>query len=187
MTDDQLVSMYAIGDNQAFETLLFRYKDKIYTYIHLITRNRELSEDIFQETFIKAITCIRQGRYLHSNKFLPWINRIAYNLVIDHFRKDKREPILYSDDDDMLCAKTPIELSIEDTMVYEQTLRDLMHLVEYLPQNQQDIVRMRFFEGLTFSEIAEESNMSVNTALGRLRYALINMRKLAKKHTLIAR
>ncbi len=182
LTDEHLVKMYAVGDNKAFETLLFRYKDKVYTYIYLIVHNRELAEDIFQETFIKAITCIKQGRYAHTNKFLPWVNRIAYNLVIDHFRKEKRENVFSSDEDELFNTNSPLELSIEDVMLHEQNLNDVVYLMEHLPQQQKQVVHMRFFEQLSFQEIADETNVSVNTALGRMRYALINMRKLAKEY-----
>lgn len=186
LTDQQLVKMYAAGDNQAFETLLFRHKDKVYTYIFHILRNRELSEDIFQETFIKAINVIREGRYTDSGKFLPWINRIAYNMIIDHFRKSKRENVFTCDDEEMFQQFLSTEQSVEDVLVHEQLLGDVVQLLDYLPQTQHDVVRMRVFEELSFLEIAAETNVSLNTALGRMRYALINLRKLAVEKDILA-
>ena len=186
LTDQQLVKMYAAGDNQAFETLLFRHKDKVYTYIFHILRNRELSEDIFQETFIKAINVIREGRYTDSGKFLPWINRIAYNMIIDHFRKSKRENVFTCDDEEMFQQFLSTEQSVEDVLVHEQLLGDVVQLLDYLPQTQHDVVRMRVFEELSFLEIAAETNVSLNTALGRMRYALINLRKLAVEKNILA-
>ena len=186
LADNQLVEMYAAGNNQAFDTLLFRHKDKVYSYIFLIVRNRELTEDIFQETFIKAINVIRQGRYVDSGKFLPWINRIAYNLIIDYFRKSKRENVFTCDDNEVFNQYVQAECSVEDILVHEQVLVDVLQLLDYLPQNQHDIVRMRIFEGLSFQEIADETNVSLNTALGRMRYALINLRKLAMENNILA-
>jgi RNA polymerase sigma factor (sigma-70 family) len=144
-------------------------------------RDKELTEDIFQETFIKAITTIQQGRYYDSGKFLAWINRIAHNLVIDHFRKQKNENTISADsyDYDIFQHADISDLSIEDILSNEQVLRDVVKMVNYLPTVQQEVVRMRFFENLSFKEIAEKTDVSINTALGRMRYALLNMRKLA--------
>jgi len=181
LTDDELVRMFEIGDNQAFENLLLRYKSKVYTYIYMIVRNRELSEDIFQDTFIKAIATIQQGRYVESGKFLAWINRIAHNLIIDHFRKEKNENTISADavDYDIVNNAKLSEKSIEETLSNEQVLVDVVHLINFLPQSQQHVIRMRFFEDLSFKEIAEKTDVSINTALGRMRYALLNMRKIA--------
>lgn len=184
LTDEELVKLYAQGNNGAFEVLLARYKNKVYTHIYMIVRRRELTEDIFQDTFIKAITSIRQGHYTESGKFLPWINRIAYNLIIDYFRKGKNENTVSNDgaDYDMLNNASLYDRSIEDTMVNEQVLSDVVRLIHFLPETQQKVVRMRFFEELSFQEIAENTGVSINTALGRMRYALINMRRLAMEH-----
>lgn len=182
LTDDELVKMYGIGNNQAFEILLLRYKSKVYSYIYMIVRNRELSEDIFQDTFIKAIATIQQGRYVESGKFLAWINRIAHNLIIDHFRREKNENTISSDavDYDIVNNNAKLsEKSIEETMSNEQVLADVVHLINLLPQSQQRVIRMRFFEDLSFKEIAEKTDVSINTALGRMRYALLNMRRIA--------
>jgi RNA polymerase sigma factor (sigma-70 family) len=181
LTDDILVKSYVEGNNAAFEVLLTRYQSKVYYYIFQIVRDKELTEDIFQETFIKAITTIQQGRYYDSGKFLAWINRIAHNLVIDHFRKQKNENTISADsyDYDIFQHADISDLSIEDILSNEQVLRDVVKMVNYLHTVQQEVVRMRFFENLSFKEIAEKTDVSINTALGRMRYALLNMRKLA--------
>jgi len=181
LADEELVRLYEIGNNQAFEILLLRYKSKVYTYIFLIVRNRELAEDIFQDTFIKAIATIQQGRYVETGKFLAWINRIAHNLIIDHFRRVKNENTFSADavDYDITNLSSLSEKSVEDTISNEQVLNDVVHLVNQLPPSQQKVIRMRYFEDLSFKEIAEETNVSINTALGRMRYALLNMRKIA--------
>jgi len=181
LADEELVRLYEVGNNQAFEILLLRYKSKVYTYIFLIVRNRELAEDIFQDTFIKAIATIQHGRYVETGKFLAWINRIAHNLIIDHFRRVKNENTFSADavDYDITNLSSLSEKSVEDTISNEQVLNDVVHLVNKLPPSQQKVIRMRYFEDLSFKEIAEETNVSINTALGRMRYALLNMRKIA--------
>ena len=184
LTDDELLKLYETGDNQAFEILLTRYKSKVYTYIFLIVRNRELTEDIFQDTFIKAISTIQQGRYIESGKFLGWVNRIAHNLIIDHFRREKNENTFSADavDYDIVNNAKLSEKSIEDTMSNEQVLADVVHLIDMLPHSQQKVIRMRYFEDLSFKEIAERTDVSINTALGRMRYALLNMRRIAAEN-----
>jgi len=182
-TDDELVKLYRKGNNQAFEVLLNRYQSKVYTYIFLIVRNRELTEDIFQDTFIKAISTIQQDRYVESGKFLAWINRIAHNLIIDYFRREKNENTFSVEGinfDIMNCTRFS-EKSMEDVLSNEQVFTDVVHLVDKLPPSQQAVVKMRFFENLSFKEIAEKTNVSINTALGRMRYALINLRKIAEE------
>lgn len=181
LTDDELVKSYEAGNNKAFEILMLRYKSKSYTYIYLIVRNRELAEDIFQDTFIKAIATIQQGRYVESGRFLAWINRIAHNLIIDHFRREKNENTFSADavDYDIVNNAKLSEKSVEDTLSNEQVLADVVHLIDYLPANQQKVIRMRYFEDLSFKEIAEKTDVSINTALGRMRYALLNMRRIA--------
>jgi len=179
--DEQLVSLYEQGNNTAFEVLMMRYKSKVYAYIFQIVRDRELTEDIFQDTFIKAIVTIQQGRYSESGKFLGWINRIAHNLIIDHFRREKNENTVSADDFeyDIVNSSKLSDLSIEDILSNEQVLNDVVRMVGFLPAVQQEVVRMRFFEDLSFKEIAEKTQVSINTALGRMRYALLNMRKMA--------
>jgi len=184
LTDDELVKLYEIGNNQAFEILLLRHKSKVYSYIYLVVRNRELTEDIFQDTFIKAIATIQQGRYVESGKFLAWINRIAHNLIIDHFRREKNENTFSADavDYDIVNNAKLSEKSVEDTMSNEQVLADVVQLIDFLPPSQQSVIRMRYFEDLSFKEIAEKTNVSINTALGRMRYALLNMRRIAAEN-----
>ncbi len=184
LTDDELVKLYEAGNNKAFEILMLRYKSKSYTYIYLIVRNRELAEDIFQDTFIKAIATIQQGRYIESGKFLAWINRIAHNLIIDHFRREKNENTFSADavDYDIVNNAKLSEKSVEDTISNEQVLADVVHLIDFLPATQQKVIRMRYFEDLSFKEIAEKTDVSINTALGRMRYALLNMRRIAEEN-----
>ena len=184
LTDEILVKLYEDGNNQAFEILLSRYKSKVYTYIYLIVRNKELTEDIFQETFIKAIATIQQGRYVETGRFLGWVNRIAHNLIIDHFRREKNENTFSADglEYDIINNSKLSEKSVEDTINNEQVLTDVIHLIDYLPQSQQEVVRMRFFEDLSFKEIAERTEVSIKTALGRMRYALLNMRRIAHEN-----
>lgn len=184
LTDDKLVKLYEDGNNDAFEVLLSRYKSKVFSYIFLIVRNRELTEDIFQDTFIKAIATIQQGRYVESGKFLGWINRIAHNLIIDHFRREKNENTFSADgmEYDVINNSSLSEKSVEDTMSNEQVLADVVRLIEFLPESQRSVVRMRYFEDLSFKEIAEKTDVSINTALGRMRYALMNMRRIAQEN-----
>ncbi len=181
LADEQLVQLYENGKNEAFEVLLTRYKSRVYTYIFLIVRNKELTEDIFQDTFIKAIATIQQGRYVESGRFLGWINRIAHNLIIDHFRREKNENTFSTDglEYDYVNNSKHSEKSVEDVLSNEQVLRDVVHLVEFLPDSQKEVVKMRYFEELSFKEIAERTEVSINTALGRMRYALMNMRRMA--------
>lgn len=181
LADEQLVQLYENGKNEAFEVLLTRYKSRVYTYIFLIVRNKELTEDIFQDTFIKAIATIQQGRYVESGRFLGWINRIAHNLIIDHFRREKNENTFSTDglEYDYVNNSKHSEKSVEDVLSNEQVLRDVVHLVEFLPDTQKEVVKMRYFEELSFKEIAERTEVSINTALGRMRYALMNMRRMA--------
>lgn len=184
LTDDELVKLYETGNNKAFEILMLRYKSKSFTYIYLIVRNRELAEDIFQDTFIKAISTIQQGRYVESGKFLAWINRIAHNLIIDHFRREKNENTFSADavDYDIVNNAKLSEKSVEDSLSNEQVLADVVHLIDFLPISQQKVIRMRYFEDLSFKEIAEKTDVSINTALGRMRYALLNMRRIAAEN-----
>lgn len=185
LTDKQLVNKYIEGENAAFGVLLSRHQSKVYFYILKITQDKELAEDLFQDTFIKAITSIQQGKYVENGKFLGWIYRIAHNLVIDHFRREKNINEFSADsyDYDFISNSAHLSgLSIEDIISNEQVLRDVVKLIEFLPPAQQEVVRMRYFEELSFKEIAEKTDVSINTALGRMRYALANMRKIAKEH-----
>jgi len=181
LADEKLVRLFERGNSKAFEVLLLRYKSKVFAYIFLFARNRELAEDIFQDTFIKAIQTIQQGKYIESGKFLAWVNRIAHNLIIDYFRREKNENTFSADgfEYDIIGDSKLSEKSIEDVLSNEQVLRDVVQLIDFLPPSQQSVVRMRFFEELSFKEIAEKTDVSINTALGRMRYALLNMRRIA--------
>ncbi len=183
MTDEALVALYSKGNNQAFDILLERYKDKLYSYIYFSVRNDELAEDIFQETFVKAIVTIQQGRYTENGKFIAWLTRIAHNLVIDFFRQEKNENVV-SNDETEVDLFNDVKLSddnIETKLVNDQVLRDVRRLVDFLPDNQREVVYMRFYQDLSFKEISEITGVSINTALGRMRYALLNLRRMAEE------
>ncbi len=183
LTDEQLVAAYAQGDNKAFDALLMRHKQRLFSYIYQLVRDSDLADDIFQETFVKAITTIRQGRYHDFGKFSAWLYRIARNLAVDSFRADKSEGTLSTDDCnyDILNRRDLAEDTVEDIMVDLQIEEDLRRLVDRLPDNQREVVTMRFYRDLSFKEIAEQTGVSINTALGRMRYALLNLRRMAKE------
>lgn len=184
LTDDMLVAAYADGDNKAFDTLLLRHQSRVFSYIYSIVKNHDIADDIFQETFIKAITTIRQGHYAESGKFASWITRIAHNLIIDYYRQEKTEAMVSADDEtaDVLNRKDLSEGNIEDLLVDLQIEKDVHKIIEALPENQREVLTMRFFRDMSFKEIAEATGVSINTALGRMRYALINMRRIAAEH-----
>lgn len=187
MTSDQeLVQSYLNGHDNAFEVLLARHKDRIYTQIVLLVRDNDLADDIFQEAFMKAIRTLKQGKYNEEGKFLPWILRIAHNLSIDHFRKTKKMPSVRSDGNyDVFGAMAQDDLNVEEKLITDTIHGDVRKLIDRLPQEQREVVIMRHYEGLSFKEIADRCDVSINTSLGRMRYALINMRKLAEQHNVI--
>lgn len=187
MTDEELVISYSIGNNLAFDELLFRHQKNVFNYIYFIIRNREMAEDVFQETFIKAITTIKQGRYTENGKFRAWIMRIAHNLVIDYFRQERNENTVSNDETeiDLLNNANLCEDTIEDRIVYSQILEDVKKLIHYLPQSQREVLEMRYYQGLSFKEISEQTGISINTALGRMRYAILNIRKMAEENGII--
>jgi RNA polymerase sigma-70 factor (ECF subfamily) len=187
MTDEELVVAYAHGDNTAFDILLNRYKSNIYSYIYFIVRNREMAEDIFQETFVKAIITIKQGRYTENGKFRAWINRIAHNLIIDNYRQEKNEQTISNDECevDLLNNYKLSDGTIEDEIVKEQILSDVKKLINYLPANQKEVLILRYYQDLSFKEIADITGVSINTALGRMRYAILNMRRMAEEKNMI--
>ncbi len=186
-TDEQLVAAYASGDNEAFDALLLRHKSRLFTYIVQMVRDRDLADDIFQETFVKAITTIRQGRYSDFGKFSAWITRIARNLAIDSFRAEKSEATVSTDDTnfDVLNRRELSEETVEDAMIDLQIEHDVRRLVDELPEPQREVLMMRFYKNFSFKEIAEMTGVSINTALGRMRYAILNMRRLAREKELI--
>jgi RNA polymerase sigma-70 factor (ECF subfamily) len=179
-SDQELVRQYLNGEQSSIEKLIRKYKDKVYTYILLMVKNEHLAQDIFQETFIKVIKSLHKGKYQESGKFVSWVIRIAHNLIIDHFRKNKQTRF-YSNDDyemDIFNSKKFSDKTIEDDIVKDQIVNDVKKLIEYLPEEQKEVVLLRHYGGLSFKEIAEQTGVSINTALGRMRYALINLRKL---------
>ncbi|HYG04540.1 MAG TPA: RNA polymerase sigma factor [Chryseosolibacter sp.] len=177
-SDSQLVSLYQNGNEEAFEMLLSRHKSKIYTAIYLIVKDRYTAEDLLQETFVKAINTIRGGRYNEEGKFLPWVSRIAHNLAIDHFRKEKRYPeVVLEDGSRLFNSMNFIEESIEDKQVMRETRGKLRNFIKELPVEQKQVLIMRHYLDMSFQEIATRTGVSINTALGRMRYALINLRK----------
>ena len=187
LADDMLVARYSKGDNKAFDELLARYQSKLFNYIYFIVRSQEIAEDIFQETFVKAITTIQQGRYTASGKFGAWLTRIAHNMIIDGFRQERNENTISNDETevDLLNDVDLCDDNIEMQMVNEQTLSDVRRLVDALPDNQREVVYMRFYQDLSFKEIAEITGVSINTALGRMRYALLNMRRIAEEKHIV--
>jgi len=187
MTDEDLVVAYAQGNNDAFDILLNRYKASVYSYIYYIVRNREMTEDIFQDTFVKAIMTIKQGRYTESGKFKAWINRIAHNLIIDYYRQEKNENTISNDDCemDLLNNAKLADGTVEDFMIKEQILSDVKRLIDYLPDNQKEVLILRYYQELSFKEIADITGVSINTALGRMRYAILNMRRMAEEKNMI--
>lgn len=183
MTDEQLVKAYAQGNNDAFDILLKRHQDRIFNYILRIVKNEDVANDIFQDTFMKAIMTIRQGRYTENGKFPAWISRIAHNLIIDYYRQEKSEnrQSCDSEDVDILNRKELSEATIEDMIISEQINDDVHYLIDELPELQQEVLKMRYYCNLSFKEIAEATGVSINTALGRMRYAILNMRRIAKE------
>ncbi|MCQ2066387.1 MAG: sigma-70 family RNA polymerase sigma factor [Bacteroidaceae bacterium] len=181
LTDDELVGLYSAGSNEAFDVLLSRYKDKLFAYIIFIVRKRDVADDIFQDTFVKAVTTLQRGGYTSSGKFGAWLTRIAHNLIIDYFRQDRNGNVVSNDesDVDLLNNASLCEQNIEDRMVNVQILSDVRRLVSMLPDNQREVVFMRYYQDLSFKEISDITGVSINTALGRMRYALINIRKMA--------
>lgn len=181
MTDDMLVTLYLEGNNSAFDTLLSRHQDRLFNYIYFIVRSKEVAEDIFQETFVKAIVTLQQGRYTNDGKFAAWITRIAHNLVIDQFRIERNENTVSNDETeiDLLNNAKLSEGNIENRMVNEQVLKDVRMLIDELPDCQREVVFMRYYQDMSFKEIADITGVSINTALGRMRYAVLNMRRIA--------
>lgn len=190
VNDQDLIKSYIAGNESAFETLILRHKDKVFGYIYSKVRDEELANDVFQDTFVKVIHTLKSDKYNEEGKFLPWVLRIAHNLVIDHFRRNAKMPIVgrssnTDDDFDIFSILRLEDCTVEDELVMEQIFDDLRNLVEFLPDDQKEVVKLRHFMGMSFKDIAERTDVSINTALGRMRYALINLRKMIEEHDLM--
>jgi RNA polymerase sigma factor (sigma-70 family) len=184
--DSVLVNNYINGHEKSLEILIIRHKQRIFSFILSKVSDREVAEDIFQDTFIKVINTLKRGAYNEEGKFLPWVMRISHNLIIDHFRRNKRLPKFNNTDDfDIFDVLSDEMLSIENQIIKSQILEDVRNLIEELPEDQKEVLLMRMYRDMSFKEIAENTDVSINTALGRMRYALINLRKLIEKHNII--
>ncbi|CAI8281777.1 MAG: RNA polymerase sigma factor CarQ [Flavobacteriales bacterium] len=186
LPDNILIQQYLSGNNEAFETLLNRYKQRIYSFIYSKIKDRELADDVFQDTFIKVIKTLKKGTYNDEGRFLSWVMRIAHNLIVDHFRRKQRMPMYESHDSDkdvFYRVSEPTQ-NIEDLLINTQIKEDLNILINELPKNQLEVLHMRLYQDMSFKEIAERTNVSINTSLGRMRYGLINLRKLIDERNL---
>ena len=181
-----MVQAYIKGDHSAIEVLINKHSSKVYTYILLTIKNQQLAEDLFQETFIKVIQSLRGGKYKDNGKFLSWVIRIAHNLIIDHFRKEKQMNTVSNDDTevDLFNSKKLSDSNIEELIINSQIKSEIRVLINELPDDQREVVLLRHYGGLSFKEIADQTDVSINTALGRMRYALINLRKLIQEKKL---
>ena len=184
--DNELISSYLNGDESALKELIEKHQKRIFTYILLSVNNRELAEDIFQDTFIKVVNTLRSGNYKEEGKFVQWVMRIANNLKIDYFRKVQRMPTFESSEDfDIFDVLNGTDASVEQKLIEEQINHDVKSLVQLLPDEQREVLEMRIYDEISFKDIAAITNVSINTALGRMRYALINLRKLIKENNVI--
>ena len=183
LSDQELVSRYINGSEFALEELINRHKDRVFGYINMMVKDSALSNDIFQDAFIKVVRTLKNGNYNEEGKFLPWVLRICHNLVIDHFRKAKRMPTFKGTDDfdifDTLKMEDP---NVDQQLAWDQVKKDLHKMIDCLPEEQKQVLKMRLFCEMSFKEIAEETNVSINTALGRMRYAVINIRKMMEQN-----
>jgi RNA polymerase sigma-70 factor (ECF subfamily) len=186
ITDATLVSNYIKGDERALEILITRHKQKIYSFIYSKVYDRDVAEDIFQDTFIKVIKTLKRGAYNEEGKFLPWVMRISHNLVIDFFRKNNRMPKFDNAGEfSIFSVLSDTSLNAEKTIIKEQVENDVRRLVDELPEDQREVLLMRIYNDMSFKEISERTGVSINTALGRMRYALINLRKIIEKHNIV--
>lgn len=186
-TDQELVQQFLNGNQSGIQTLIRRYKNKVYTYILIGVKNQHLAEDIFQETFIKVIKSLHQGKYQDNGKFLSWVIRIAHNLMIDHYRKEEKLHIQSKGDFKLDIFNSPkySDKNIEEEIIQSQIESDIRSLLNRLPEDQKEVILLRHYVGMSFKEIADHTGVSINTALGRMRYALINLRKMIKEKNLI--
>lgn len=191
LSDNILISLYQQGNEEALKHLIQRYKSPLFSFIFYKIQDNELANDFFQDTFMKIIITLKEGKYNEEGKFILWAKRIAHNLIIDHYRAKNKyykvsETTYTADEEfsifDVLCDTSK---NIEDQLITEQIYQDLHNIITYLPENQQEVLRLRFFEGLSFKEIAEHTKTSINTILGRVRYALINLRKIVEENQIV--
>jgi RNA polymerase sigma factor (sigma-70 family) len=189
--DQEFVNLYIKGDESALVSLITRHKRRIFSYIMLTVKDRAAAEDIFQDTFIKVINTLKKGHYNEEGKFLPWVLRIAHNLIIDTFRRDKKMPTISGgtneegEDFDIFSVIGAYDKTIEQEMIQGQVRKDIRKLVECLPAEQREVLMMRHYYDMSFKEISEQTNVSINTALGRMRYALINLRKMIEEKDIV--
>lgn len=183
VSDQELINRYLTGDEICLEQLIHRHKSKVFSYIHMVIKDKQTADDIFQDTFIKVIYTLKSGAYKEEGKFIQWVMRIAHNLVIDYFRKAKRIPVVESQNDEFNVIDTVgmYDESIEDRIITEQIHQDIRNMIDFLPPEQREVLIMRHYADMSFKEIAEQTDVSINTALGRMRYALINLRKMIEK------
>jgi RNA polymerase sigma factor (sigma-70 family) len=183
ISDYELIQRFIKGEQSCFEQLIHRHKNKVFTYISLYIRDQALAEDLFQDTFMKVIQSVKAGKYQDNGKFISWVMRIAHNLIIDHFRRIKQMNTISNDDyeSDLFNSKKFADSTIEDDMIKRQIQKDVRKMISLLPEDQREVVILRHYSGLSFKEIAEITDVSINTALGRMRYALINMRKIMEE------
>jgi len=184
LSDQTLVEQYIAGDSKSFELLIERHRSRLFSYIFYMVKNRHKAEDIFQETCFKAITSMRDGKYSESGRFLPWVTRIAHNLIVDLFRQEKQLNVCSADSFSapLLNSSHYSEKTIEDDLIQDQIYADVRNLIDYLPDEQKEVILLRHYGDLSFKEISEYTGVSINTALGRMRYALINLRRLIKEN-----
>lgn len=186
MTDEELVIMYVDGDNKAFDLLLSRNQEKLFTYILFVVRDREMANDMFQETFFKVVSRLQQGKYIANGKFSAWLMRIAHNVIMDWYRQQRAQNIVDAPKENDLSnvGSTLLESSREGELVNNQVMEDVRRMMSHLPASQREVVFMRFYQQMSFKEIAEATGVSINTALGRMRYAILNLRRMTREHQL---
>lgn len=186
MTDEELAIMYVDGDNKAFDLLLSRNQEKLFTYILFVVRDREMANDMFQETFFKVVSRLQQGKYIANGKFNAWLMRIAHNVIMDWYRQQRAQNIVDAPKENDLSnvGSTLLESSREGELVNNQVMEDVRRMMSHLPASQREVVVMRFYQQMSFKEIAEATGVSINTALGRMRYAILNLRRMTREHQL---
>ncbi|MBC8319555.1 MAG: sigma-70 family RNA polymerase sigma factor [Bacteroidetes bacterium] len=187
ISEKELIRSFLKGNHSSLQTLIERHQNRLYSYIFLLVKDKMLADDIFQDTYVKVINTLKRGNYNDEGKFIQWVMRIAHNLVIDHFRKSKKVPTIENSHSEFDVFDTIrfTDPSVEDQMVKDQIYDDVRNLLEYLPEEQKEVLYLRCYSGLSFKDIAEQTDVSINTALGRMRYAIINMRKIIKEKKLI--